>query len=1055
VPAGQTYGKTSKRTFDDTTGRVTQDSIYVNTTLKSYQRYEYPTNGIEAKSYATIVDTDSDGPDTDDEVLTDTWFDGAGRTRATRTEHPGSTGGWSAVLTDYDVLGRTYRQSVPTEVSISSPYDPAHWSAAGDDSTRGFVYNYSYYDWKGRPTRTVPSDSTGSDGKDTLISYAGCGCAGGQVTTISGPVTTAVDVSGTTQTTKRRTQKSYEDILGRTFKTEIWDLDGGGSAPYSTTKTTFNALDLPTLVRQYAGSDSSSTYQDTTMSYDGHGRLYQKHIPQQSSSTYTTYSYNGDDSISSVTDARGAVTSYVYGHVDDSGSSEYRGMLTKVQYSVPGGSGITDPSDVSFAYDAVGDRTQMVDGLGQVDYSYDSLSRMTSELRDFTDTLSNAPISGSKYELDYTYTLSGGLASITDPFGAVINYASDKTGRTTAVGGSGFHSISSYASGVTYRAFGAVKGLSYDTAYSTSISLSYDNALRPAAYQATSSANTSDIQNKTYSYYNDGSVSQAVNALDSNYSQSYDYDFTSRLKRDEFGTGSVGTGKPYKEILGYDAFSNITSRSTWPASSTAVAYTASFTNNRKSSGGFNSASATYNADGDVVAAYASSNSLKTWSFDAAGRMEAWAETEMCISAACDQGETLTFDGDGRGGKRHKRSRNRANGNTAWFEENSYSIYSSVTGQEISTLNDSGAKVRTSVYLNGTIIAEQSVPDGEALFKHADPVTGSTMQAQESGEITPNNVGRTEVEALGANVPTVADDLSILHDYTDNGSVRNPESGCQINGAPIECTDQLRLAGAVGFNTIGGAIWAEHTIRGHWLHDSESQVTINRQNNDFWEFENGKVRFLSDPPVTFTWLEAVRADIGRSASRRTKEKLGDCVSALFDDYFPQYIVNGQGVDISRDARFVPDFNGIIPKAVKKIKPDAWAVTLGLYEIHYDTGNINLSSPSWDALGVLAEELAHGEQFVKAWQAMPDIAEPVVNPKDPRKLMNKYRRPTDAEAFGRYAADYVTASAIAIANRQDPYYGNQYEIEAQQKRAVIMEDLRRKYPSEWRSRTPICR
>jgi hypothetical protein len=153
--------------------------------------------------------------------------------------------------------------------------------------------------------------------------------------------------------------------------------------------------------------------------------------------------------------------------------------------------------------------------------------------------------------------------------------------------------------------------------------------------------------------------------------------------------------------------------------------------------------------------------------------------------------------------------------------------------------------------------------------------------------------------------------------------------------------------------------------------------------------------------------------------------------------------------------VPDFNGIIPKAVKKIKPDAWAVTLGLYEIHYDTGNINLSSPSWDALGVLAEELAHGEQFVKAWQAMPDIAEPVVNPKDPRKLMNKYRRPTDAEAFGRYAADYVTASAIAIANRQDPYYGNQYEIEAQQKRAVIMEDLRRKYPSEWRSRTPICR
>ena len=106
----------------------------------------------------------------------------------------------------------------------------------------------------------------------------------------------------------------------------------------------------------------------------------------------------------------------------------------------------------------------MTDGLGQVDYTYDELSRLTKERRDFTDTLTDAPISGSKYDLDYTYTLSGGLASITDPFGAVVSYTPDKTGRTTAVGGSGFYddfagrTITSYVSSINYRAFAAPRG---------------------------------------------------------------------------------------------------------------------------------------------------------------------------------------------------------------------------------------------------------------------------------------------------------------------------------------------------------------------------------------------------------------------------------------------------------------------------------------------------------------------------------------------------------------------------------------------------------------------
>lgn len=96
--------KNSKRLFDSV-GRLDRQSVYVNTTEKAYTRYEYPTNGIQSKSYTPEIDVDGDSNITEDEVYSDSWFDGAGRVRGSRTEHPGSTGGWTATQTEYNVLG--------------------------------------------------------------------------------------------------------------------------------------------------------------------------------------------------------------------------------------------------------------------------------------------------------------------------------------------------------------------------------------------------------------------------------------------------------------------------------------------------------------------------------------------------------------------------------------------------------------------------------------------------------------------------------------------------------------------------------------------------------------------------------------------------------------------------------------------------------------------------------------------------------------------------------------------------------------------------------------
>ena len=93
-PAGNTSGKETTREFD-TVGRLLKETL-VNT--GAYKRYEYFTNGIQAKSYTTIINEDGDGNLQEDEVLSESWTDGAGRVLRSRAEHPGSTGGLDGVL---------------------------------------------------------------------------------------------------------------------------------------------------------------------------------------------------------------------------------------------------------------------------------------------------------------------------------------------------------------------------------------------------------------------------------------------------------------------------------------------------------------------------------------------------------------------------------------------------------------------------------------------------------------------------------------------------------------------------------------------------------------------------------------------------------------------------------------------------------------------------------------------------------------------------------------------------------------------------------------------
>lgn len=281
----------------------------------------------------------------------------------------------------------------------------------GDDASAGWIYTEQTYDWKGRPLMTTNPSMTSNPLETTTkqISYTGCGCAGGEVVTI-----TDEGVIDPTGALKKRQQKFYSDVLGRTFKTEILNWDGAGAngtggTIYAATTLTYNVRDQVTLERRFAGPTSSATSQDTTMSYDGFGRLQTQHLPEQqvdrnngASTDHTTWNYNNDDTVQSVTDARGVSTTFTY---------NARHLVTGSTFNsagIPSGSNVVPTTSMAFGYDAAGNRISMSAGSGAVNYHYDQLSRMDWEERSFAG-LPNAGV----FRLSYEYNLAGILKKVT------------------------------------------------------------------------------------------------------------------------------------------------------------------------------------------------------------------------------------------------------------------------------------------------------------------------------------------------------------------------------------------------------------------------------------------------------------------------------------------------------------------------------------------------------------------------------------------------------------------------------------------------------------------
>ena len=654
VPAGQTAGPVQTFAYD-AAGRISRVD---NLSNGAWKYWAYPDR---QDAVQTLTAINSDTPS----YYQITVVDGAGRLRAQGGDLPNVTGRYWGQFTYYDVMGRVSQTSNPAEISSS-------WTPVGEDAA-GWIWTQQAYDWKGRPTVT-----TNPDGTTKEVTYGGCGCAGGEVVTLRDEV--------------GREQRVTADSLGRTYKTEVLNWDQAHTV-HSTTVNNFNARDQITTSVEQGASGASQT---TTLTYDGYGRVKEQQAPSQTVST--KYTYNEDDTVKNVTDGRGIVTTYGYNN---------RQQVTGITYSQQ--TGIPTTPSATFSYDAAGNRTSMSNGSGSVTYQYDQLSRLISETRQFNG------LSGS-YPLSYSYNLGGELTSVTDPTGAVVNYSYDPTGRMTAITGTSFAGVTSYATDLRYRAWGAVKSASFGD--STTLSANYNSRLLPTDFSITNTIT------KHYEYNADGRLRYSKNNAGDRFDRSYTYDHVGRVIEATSGPKARGEAdsnfRPYDLSYEYDEMNHLTSRSGRLWSGQAPSEESSYSNDRNTSW-------QYDADGRLT------NNLDTqYTYDAAGR------AINVVGQGGDLTQTQVFDGDGvRTVLSSQQVTHNGNGTTSTESKTQYFVTSSVIGGVVTELDQGGAKTRTFVYQGSQILAwqQQSGTTQTMAWEHRD-VSNASIRGGAAAELDP-------------------------------------------------------------------------------------------------------------------------------------------------------------------------------------------------------------------------------------------------------------------------------------------------------------------------------
>jgi YD repeat-containing protein len=434
-----------------------------------------------------------------------------------------------------------------------------------------------------------------------------------------------------------------------------------------------------------------------------------------------------------VTDARGAKT--VYGYLGTK-----RRLVTSLGYDLSGvsaGQDVAAAPGVTFTYDATGRRKTMSDGLGVETYSFDDLGRLISEKRTLSDP-DNDQVNGLEREITYGYNLAGELKFVRDPFGSQVDYKYDPAGRMTDVKtDTPYGGVSTYASNIQYRAWGALKGLSYGN--SKTLSLGYNARMQVESYSIPG------VLSNQYTYTttptsgdNDGLVKFVRDLAQTNspFDRAYRYDHVGRLTDALTGSearGGINGDGPYRDTYVYDIWGQSTSvmRRAWDTE-VAAELPINGPTGRTSAW-------TYDADGRVTA----DDEGQTYRYDAAGRLVTTTYKVTVGRVTQTRTRRRGYDGDGAAVKIN------------YFGGMGYRLMSSPLGKgELTMLDSAGQKLSTRVYAAGGLLAVQS--NGAVRWRHRTPFDTTERETDALGV----EVSRAELNPAGA----------------DFGAQRPPDSG---------------------------------------------------------------------------------------------------------------------------------------------------------------------------------------------------------------------------------------------------------------------------------------
>ncbi|MGD9631094.1 MAG: discoidin domain-containing protein [Pyrinomonadaceae bacterium] len=370
-------------------------------------------------------------------------------------------------------------------------------------------------------------------------------------------------------------------------------------------------------------------------------------------------------------------------------------------------------TSTSFSYDDLGNRVSMTDEYGGIEYEYNALSQLTAETREFNVSMPSAPLPNNKFKIQYQYSL-GTLKSYTDPFGQQINYGRDEMGRATAITGSSFGGVTTYAQDAERRAWGGLKAVTYTGG--TDLALTYNDRMKVAS-MGLQKADTSYLMNKTYEYYKDGKIKFLDDAVDARFDRLNTYDHRGLISEALSGGEARGetvdeadrqTSLPYRQTYAFNAFGQMTASTNmhWGVTSwNGVSFDqeTDYENNRIQKTGWE-----FDNDGRNTKAITDGSETILTAFDAAGRL---------IQRSTSNGLTRTYY-DGNGKKMTS---------TSTFEAQKYLIRSSLLGgRVVSEVWPNGKKYRSYVKGLGNQTAVQTAYASESaslnesvLFEYSD------------------------------------------------------------------------------------------------------------------------------------------------------------------------------------------------------------------------------------------------------------------------------------------------------------------------------------------------